>query len=553
MKDLIAGVIRDYFAARHPDAGLFQGEKPLAFHLDAPRDRSHGDLACNVALASAGRLGLPPRALAEELAAWCDEKLSGRATVEIAGPGFLNFRLAEGEVRAALARILEEGADYGRSDAGGGERINLEFVSANPTGPAVIVSARAASFGSTLADLLEFSGHRVTREYFLNDAGGQVRTLGASLLARWRERQGGPLEIPENGYHGLYLKAMAEALDPAEVEKWMALPGDERIEAFARHAIENLVGQVRTQMEAFRTRFDVWFSEKGLHEAGKLGAALEFLRAKGLTYESDGAVWFKTTKFGDEKDRVLLKSDGRPAYLLADVAYAMDKFERGFDKAIYVLGPDHHGHVARLKAAARAIGAGEDWLEVILLQWVTLLEGGKTMAMSKRAGEFVTMADLIEEVGVDVARSYFLTRRAESHLDFDLDLAREQSSKSPVFYAQYATARIAGVLRKAAEAGVAEPADPDLALLKAAEERALIRELERFPELIAAAAAAREPNRLFQYLSEVATLFHRFYHEHQIVSQDAALSGARLALCRGTLQVLVNGLRLMGVDAPERM
>ncbi len=552
MKDLISGAIREYFQARHADAGLFEGEKPLSIHLDNPRDRSHGDLACNVAMASAKRLGMPPRALAEELVAWCNEKLEGRATAEVAGPGFINFRLAAGEVHAALASILKLGADYGRSEAGGGEKINLEFVSANPTGPAVVVSARAAAFGSTLARLLDFSGHAVTSEYFLNDAGGQVRTLAASLMARWKEAQGEPLEIPENGYHGLYLKEMAESLSSEQVARWLALPDGEAVDAFARHAIGDLLGQVRVQMDAFRTPFDVWFSEKSLHDAGKLEDALAHLKEKDLTYEKDGAVWFKTSDYGDEKDRVVLKSDGIPAYLLADVAYALDKFGRGFDKAIYVLGPDHHSHVARLKAVAEAIGAGKDWLEVIMLQWVTLVENGETVAMSKRAGEFVTMEDLVSDVGVDVARTYFLTRRAESHLDFDLGLAREQSSKSPIFYAQYATARIAGVLRKAEEGGMTADA-ADLTLLSAPEELTLIRELERFPELIAAAAKAREPNRLFQYLNDVATLFHRFYHEHQIVSENAGLSAARLALCQATRQVLGNGLDLMGVSAPERM
>jgi len=553
MKDQIRSAIRDYFQARHPDAGLFQGEDIERIRMETPRDTSHGDLSSNVAMAVAKKLGLPPRKLAEDLAAWCDEHLAGRASAEIAGPGFLNFRLAAGQVQAVLAKILEQGGDFGRSEAGGGRKINLEFVSANPTGPAVVVSARAAAFGSTLARLMEFSGHVVTSEYFLNDAGGQVRLLGASLRARLHEARGEALAIPENGYHGLYLKDMAEAMDASDADRMLALPEDESAEAFARHALEQLIGEVREQMEAFRTPFDVWFSEKSLHDSGKLEEALEHLKKKGFTYEAEGAVWFKTTEFGDEKDRVLLKSDGKAAYLLADVAYAIDKHRRGYDRAIYVLGPDHHGHVSRLKAVAEAIGAGADWLEVILLQWVTLVEGGEAVAMSKRAGEFVTMAELIEEVGVDVARTYFLTRRAESHLEFDLDLAREQSSKSPIFYAQYATARIAGVLRKAAEDAADEPADPALELLVADEELALIKQLEQFPELVAGAAAAREPNRLFQYLGEVATLFHRFYHERKIVSEDVELSGARLALCRAVRQVMVNGLELMGVAAPERM
>ncbi|MDP6797568.1 MAG: arginine--tRNA ligase, partial [Candidatus Krumholzibacteria bacterium] len=342
-------------------------------------------------------------------------------------------------------------------------------------------------------------------------------------------------------------------LDSAMVSQWQSLPEEECHAAFAGWAIVRIGEQIRTQMEGFRSPFDVWFSERTLHEGGHLDSARDFLVSQKLCYEEEGALWFRSSDFGDDKDRVIQRSDGTPTYFLADVAYAIDKRDRGFSKAIYVLGPDHHGYVARLKAIAEAIGKGSDWIEVILLQWVTLMEGGEAVSMSKRAGEFVTMEDLIREVGVDVARCYFLTRRAESHLDFDLDLAREQSSKSPVFYAQYATARISGLLRKAAEAGFSGEEEVELQRLNCEEELALIRALERFPEILASSAEAREPNRLFSYLSDVSTLFHRFYHEHQIVSEDRELSVARLALSRASRQVLANGLSLMGVDAPERM
>ena len=312
MKDLLRQTLRDFFEARHPDAGLFP-DGAESIRLELPRDPGHGDLSSNVAMVTAGRLGMPPRELAAQLADWCNEKLAGRAEAELAGPGFINFRLAQGELQSVLATILDSGADYGRSDAGAGQRVNLEYVSANPTGPPVIVSARAAAFGSTLAALMDFAGYAPVREYFLNDAGQQIRNLGASLRARWIERQGGALEIPENGYHGLYLKDMAEALDPAEVEAWQALPEDEALEAFAARAVGVLRGRIEEEMERFRSPFDVWFSEKSLHEGGKLDEALAFLDGKGLIYRDEGALWFRTTDFGDDKDRVVIKSDGNPA------------------------------------------------------------------------------------------------------------------------------------------------------------------------------------------------------------------------------------------------
>jgi arginyl-tRNA synthetase len=549
LKNRIRGLLREFYADNHPGISL-----PDDLPLTVPRDPAHGDLSSNICMVTAGKLGTSPRELSGQLVSWLEEQLPG-TTIEVAGPGFLNFHLPREQIQEVLRRIIMEGEAYGRRPPGSGERINLEYVSANPTGPAVVVSARAAAFGSTLARLLEFAGHQVTREYYLNDSGAQVTALGGSLRARYRELQGEPLEIPENGYHGTYLGDMAGELDRSLVQQWEALGEQDSVAAYADYAVEKIKVQLDREMNRFGSPFDIWFSEKSLHESGQVDQVLEIFEGKGLIYENEGARWFRSTDFGDDKDRVVVRSDGRPTYFLADAAYHLNKLQRGFTKAINVLGPDHHSHVTRMQAIAQAIGAPEGWLQILLLQWVTLVDDGKVVPMSKRAGEFVTMADLIDDVGVDVARTYFLTRRRDSHLEFDLTLAREQSSKSRVFYAQYATARIAGVLRKAATAGVTVPeiGEVDLSLLTGSEELELIKQLEQYGESVISAAEAREPNRLFNYLGDLTTLFHKFYHECQIVSDDLALSRARLSLVQAVRQVLRGGLGLMGVDAPERM
>ncbi len=558
MKDRIVEALIAYFQEHHADRSLALtgGELgPARLPLTPPRDSSHGDLSSNAAMVLAKFIERPPRELAADLAAWCEEQVPGLAA-EVAGPGFINFRLPAGQHQALVATILADGAGYGRSETGAGRKINLEYVSANPTGPPVVVSARAAAVGSTLARLFEAAGYAVVSEYYFNDAGAQITALGASLRARWRELRGEALELPENGYHGAYLIEMAHRLDERQADaagRWNALPEVESLDRFAAYAVEELKSEIANEMDRFRSPFDVWFREASLHEEGKVDEVLALFEKKGLVYEEGGARWFRSTDYGDDKDRVIVRSDGRPTYFLNDAAYHLDKLRRGFDKVVNILGPDHHAHVTKMQAIASAIDAPEGWLEIVLLQWVTLVEDGQAVAMSKRAGEFVTMKDLVDEVGVDVARSYFLTRRCNSHLEFDLTQAREQSSKSPVFYAQYAMARIAGVLRKAGEAGYGEEAEPALERLDTEEELELIKVLEQLPSTVVSAGAAREPNRLFNYLSEVATAFHKFYHERKVVSEDSALSEARLALCRATRQVLLNGLTLIGVEAPDRM
>ncbi len=558
MKERIGAALIAYFREHHTDGDLALsggGRGPSELPLTPPRDSSHGDLSSNAAMVLAKLVGRPPRELATDLAAWCEGRVPG-LVAEVAGPGFINFRLPADQHQALVASILAAGAAYGRSDAGAGRKVNLEYVSANPTGPPVVVSARAAAIGSTLARLFEAAGYSVVSEYYFNDAGAQITALGASLRARWRELRGESLELPENGYHGLYLVDMAQGLEErrsTDAVEWNALDEEQSLNHFAEYAVLELKDEIAKEMERFRSPFDVWFREASLHEDGKVEEVLALFEEKGLVYEEDGARWFRSSNYGDEKDRVVVRSDGRPTYFLNDAAYHLDKLRRGFDKVVNILGPDHHAHVTKMQAIASAIGAPKGWLEIVLLQWVTLVENGEAVAMSKRAGEFVTMKELVDEVGVDVARSYFLTRRCNSHLEFDLALAREQSSKSPVFYAQYAMARIAGVLRKAAEAGYGKSSAPALERLTAAEELELIKVLEQLPATVVSACAAREPNRLFNYLSEVATAFHKFYHECKVVSEDAELSEARLALCRATRQVLLNGLTLIGVAAPERM
>ncbi len=521
--------------------------------LETPRDRAHGDLATNVAMQLASRARANPRAIAEKVAARLRADLDPAliSDVRIAGPGFINFVYHPDVVRRSLAEILEAGAAFGRSDWGRGEKVLLEFVSANPTGPLNVVSARAASVGDTLARLFRASGFEARTEFYVNDAGNQVRLLGESLQARMREADGQPLSIPENGYHGEYLRDIAAALGPAGRARLLAEEAREP-GACARHALGMLLAGQREDLELFGVRFDRFFHETELHGAGRVEEALADLRARGFVEEREGALWFRSTEFGDDKDRVVVRSNGEPTYFLADTAYHRDKHERGFARAIDLFGPDHHGAVPRLKAAMVALGCPQDWLEVLLVQQVNLVQGGKAVEMSKRAGKLVTLRELVTEVGRDVARFFFLLRGVNTHLDFDLDLAREQSDKNPVFYVQYAHARACNVERFAAENGVrADRAD--LSRLGEPEEMELIQVLMQLPLAVEIAVRSREPQRITQYLLNVAQAFHPFYQKHRVVTSEEALSAARLLLVQGVRRVIANGLDLVGVSAPERM
>ncbi|QIA28352.1 arginine--tRNA ligase [Thermaerobacter sp. PB12/4term] len=521
--------------------------------VEVPRDPRHGDFASNAALVLAGRARRAPR----EVAAVLERHLPGGAwlrKVEAAGPGFLNFHLADDWWREGVRAILRAGGAFGRTDRGGGQRVQVEFVSANPTGPLGVVNARAAALGDALARVLQAAGYRVEKEFYLNDAGNQIRKLALSLEARMRQELGQPAEIPEGGYPGEYLIDIARDLLAAEGPALLDRPEEERWERMARFAVEAIVAQMRTQLARFGVEFDEWYPETRVREAGYPERVLERLRQRGMVYEQDGALWLRSSAVGDDKDRVLVRRDGEYTYTLVDIAYHLTKWERGFQRAIDIWGQDHHGHVVPMQAALRALGLPDGWFEVLLTQMVHLVRGGQAVRMSKRRGELVTMAEFLDEVDVDAARYFFLMRSPDTHLDFDLDLANLRSSENPVYYVQYAHARACGILRQAeAEAGLRPDESVDLGPLGDPAERDLARRLLDLPGEVAAAAEAREPHRLTYYLKDVATLFHQFYTRCRVLGEEDPVAQARLALVDATRQVLATALGLLGVTAPERM
>ena len=575
---MIESLIRQAFKAPLEKLGIY--EEDLTISLEKPRDRSHGDLSTSLALMLAKQLGRKPRELAGELAAGLTFERELIESVEIAGPGFINFRLGRRYLTDRLLAIWSQQA-LAEIATGGGKRINVEFISANPTGPLNVVSARAGAFGMTLCRLLEAVGFDAHSEYYVNDAGGQVMLLGASLRALYEQMRGRQAAMPENGYHGRYLEIMAAELleldsgaieaaakafdnesfqrvsaPSGNAEAWSALPELESIRCFAKFALMKILSWQRETCQRFGLRFDTWYFESELYESKRIERTLEALRKSGKVYEQEGALWFRSTDYADEKDRVLVRVDGRPTYFLADLAYHHHKFQRGFEFAIDYWGPDHHGYIPRLQGGMRALGIPDGWLEVEILQHVTFLEDGRPINMSKRKGQFVTMNELLDEVGPDVAKFIFLTRKPNSHLEFDLDLARDQSEKNPVLYVQYAHARICSVIAKAAERGLAvrEPAAAGLDRLDDEAEQNLARELTQLPQIIVSAAKAREPHRLTNFVTDLAALYHKFYHQCLIIDpEDRDRSEARLMLCQLTRQAIAKILALIGVGAPERM
>ena len=519
-----------------------------------PRDPSHGDAATNVALALAKREGRNPRELAQEIVGALELAPDFVSDVAIAGPGFINFRFATAWYESALRDVVARGADYGRTEVAAGQRIQIEFVSANPTGPVNVVSARAAAVGNAMANLLAFAGADVEREYYVNDAGQQVEKLALSAEARFREFLGEPLEIPEGGYHGEYLADVTRAI--ADANPGLAdMPAVERVAFFRRSAVERLVEGQKNDLAGFGVEFDRWFRESELAEVGAVEETLDALRASGETYEKEGAVWLKTQPHGTNEDKVIVKGDGVPTYLLPDLAYHVNKFGRGFDPVIDLWGPDHHAHIAETHAGLEILGFPKERLEIQIVQQVNLLEGGEAVKMSKRAGKIVLLKDLVDDVGVDVAKFFFLMRKQASHLDFDLDLARQQTDENPVFYVQYAHARVASLVRFAEERGQAVPSpdDADLSDISSGNAKPLVLSLAEFPQFVASAALAREPHRLTTYLRDVSARFHSYYHDNRIVTDDSATTAARLFLSQATRIVLRNGLTLLGISTPDRM
>ena len=549
----LAAVIRqltfDVLSAR----GLGTSVLPEEVTVERPRNPEHGDYATNIALQVAKKAGMNPRELGQLLA----DALSNNpaiASADIAGPGFINLRLAADAQGQLVAQILEAGEAYGRSDLMDGEKINLEFVSANPTGPIHLGGTRWAAVGDSLGRVLEASGADVTREYYFNDHGGQIDRFTRSLVAA---AKGEP--TPEDGYGGAYIAEIANAIVDKHPD---ALASDDVQELFRAEGVEMMFAQIKQSLHEFGVDFDVYFHENSLFESGAVDRAIQTLKDNGNLYESEGAWWLRSTDFGDDKDRVVIKSDGNAAYIAGDIAYVADKFDRGHTLAIYMLGADHHGYIARLRAAAQALGYDPSAVEVLIGQLVNLVRDGQAVKMSKRAGTVITLDDLVDAIGVDGARYALVRSSVDSSLDIDLDLWTTQSSDNPVYYVQYGHARLCSIDRRAADAGVnvaksADGLDVDLGLLDHEKEGDLIRTLGEFPAVVRAAAELREPHRVARYAEDLASAFHKFYDACQILpkagEEPQPIHSARLALAQATRQVLANALHLLGVSAPERM
>jgi arginyl-tRNA synthetase len=530
-------------------AGEFEVTVPETVHVERPRSKEHGDYASNVALTLAKQAGRQPRQIAEILAARL-RTVEGIGAVDVAGPGFLNVTFTS--LGGAITAIIEAGPEYGTNDAAAKQRINLEFVSANPTGPIHVGGTRWAAVGDALGRLLTASGAEVTREYYVNDAGAQIDRFAASQLA---VAKGEP--TPENGYAGGYIAEVAARVlwsHPGLPDE----PLETALETFRLAGVEQMLESIRGSLDLFGVHFDVWFSERSLTASGAVVKALERLRAEGHTYEADGALWLRTTDFGDDKDRVLVKSDGDTSYFTSDAAYYLDKRERGFERCIYMLGADHHGYVGRLRAMVACFGDDpNETLEVLIGQLVNVMRGGEPVRMSKRAGTFITLDDLVELVGVDAARYSLARASVDSALDLDVDLLASQTNANPVFYVQYAHARLSSLLRGAHELGIALDPAADVTLLVHEREGDLLRGLGEFPRIVASAASGRAPHRVARYLEELAGTYHRFYDVCRVLPQGdeeaGPLTAARLLLVEATRIVIANGLALLGVSAPERM
>ncbi len=529
------------------------GASTVDVAVERPRDPTHGDLATNLALTLAKTLGEKPRAIAERLVANIQLPSGLVRKMEIAGPGFINFFLAEAQVVGALPGLLAAGSTYGRSDVGQGRPVNVEFVSANPTGPLHVGHGRQAALGDAIASLLEWTGWRVSREFYYNDGGGQITNLAHSVQARIAQLRGRSVEIPEGGYHGEYIREIAERYLAAHPKD----AGGADLDAIRRFAVEALREEQDRDLQAFGVRFDVYSLESALYTDGKVDETERRLVAAGHTYEKDGARWLRTTDFGDDKDRVMRKSaakGGDYTYFVPDVAYHVTKWERGFTRAINVQGADHHGTVLRVRVGLQALEMGipDGYPEYVLHQMVTVMRGGEEVKISKRAGSYLTIRDLVDEVGRDAVRYFFLMRKSDTHFVFDVDLAKSQTEENPVFYVQMAHARMSGIFRVAArDPESVQAIGADLSSLTQPEEIELIKELAEFPETVQRAAAALEPNRLTTYLEGLARVAHAWYHKYRVLGEPE--EAARLVLARAVRQVLANGLTLLGIRAPERM
>lgn len=534
-------------------AGLAAEEQIPDVILEIPKEKAHGDYSTNMAMQLARVAKKAPRMIAEELIAHFDSSKASIEKIEIAGPGFINFYMNNSYLTDLIPAVLEAGDRYGETTVGNSQKIQVEFVSANPTGDLHLGHARGAAVGDSLCNILDKAGYEVSREYYINDAGNQINNLALSVEARYFQALGLEKEMPADGYHGEDIIGIGKKLADEYGDKYVHADEKERFDFFREYGLKYEMAKLKQDLEDFRVPFDVWYSETSLYNNGKIDTALQALKDNGHIYEEEGATWFRSTAFGDDKDRVLIKNDGSYTYLTPDIAYHKDKLERGFEKLINIWGADHHGYIPRMKAAIQALGYDREALEVEIIQLVHLYKNGEKMKMSKRTGKAVTMRDLVEEVGLDATRYFFAMRSADTHLDFDLDLAVSQSNENPVYYAQYAHARISSILRQGEEQGMSAEA-ADYSLIQAGKEIDVLKKIGEFPQAVGEAAQKRMPHRITNYIYELASSFHSFYNAEKVLdAENPERTKARLALIKAVQTTLKNALKLIGVSAPEKM
>ncbi|NVM22669.1 MAG: arginine--tRNA ligase [Desulfobacterales bacterium] len=551
---LVQHALKSGVAAGH----LRPTEIPLSIALETPRIAAHGDYSTNVAMTMAATQKRAPREVARIIIDHIDDSGHLLSKTEVAGPGFINFFITQEKWYEVLKTIHDEYEAYGACQIGLGKRVQIEFVSANPTGPLHVGHGRCAAVGDTLAAILEAAGYQVEKEYYVNDSGRQIHTLGRSVFLRCRQILGDAIEFPADFYQGDYIEDLARLLVDREGAHLPDMDEEEAVGICARFAAEEILSGIRKDLEAFGVSFDRWFSEQALYDSEAVRSVIQDLKSRDIIYEHEGALWFRTQDFGDEKDRVVVRANGQTTYFASDIAYHKDKFERKFDRIIDIWGADHHGYIPRVSASIQAMGYDEKQCRIILVQLVNLLRGGSPVAMSTRAGEFVTLRQVVDEVGRDAARFLFLLRHYDSPLDFDLELAKKESNENPVYYVQYVHARISNIIKKAEERGYKHMCwhDDFTDLIKLPEEIQLIKLMARYPEVVAQSALLMEPHRIPFYLKELAAAFHAYYHDrnkHMVVSDDAGLSAARLFLVSAIRIIISTGLTLMGVSAPETM
>jgi arginyl-tRNA synthetase len=528
--------------------------------IEIPKDESYGDLATPAALGLSKNLKKAPRKIAEELVEHINRK-NIFEKIDIAGPGFINFTFTRTFLCEELKKLISEGDSFLAENVGKGRRVQIEFVSANPTGPLHLGHGRGAAVGAALANLLKETGFSVEKEFYINDAGRQVRLLGMSVFARYKTLCGADFPFPDDGYHGDYVQELATEFKDIHGSAFLEKNFDEASEIFIDFAYKKMLALLKKDLEDFGIIFDTWQSERDLYSSGAVVKAIEDLRGRGYIFEQDSATWFRSTDFGDDKDRVIIKNDGQYTYFAPDIAYHRNKILRGFDELVDIWGADHHGYIPRMQAVIQALGLPRESLKVLLVQLVSLMKGGQPVQMSKRAGEFITLREVIDDIGPDTTKFLFLTRRSDSHLDVDIEVAKAQSSENPVFYVQYANARINSIFGKAAEVNNDSDQSEDIdtqytdfdGSLFNEEEMRIVKKLLLYPMMLRGAALAHEPHRITFYLQELAGIFHPYYHKFKVITEDVQLTTARLALCRAIMIVLKHGLKVLGVNAPEKM